>query len=482
MTKAFRQLTLPLILALLSVALFPVSAEATIYTSYENYTANDDADDSIFGACRSAQTFTTNSTPPGESHTVNVLRLMMYKQGTPGTLTASIYAVNSTGAPTGTQLTYGTYDASVMTTNAAGAWYDVIVSELTLDANETYAIVCSGTGADAANDIHWRYDTAGATYSGGHGWNSTTGGATWGNFTGRDFMFEVFGLPAMEIIGANVYEGYVYDDDWIVVVEYKNTWEPFYSEDLAKSSFLLQLTHVDDTLIGQVPLQSWDYYPGSIYLSNVTTASLDWGPAYKVKLHSVDSPYYNITYTLTESDWRGGNMPVLDDWCRSAAGRMVSYYGVALTVMTAEKGEVLNEAGGTIFLTGIPYLDQVRPGLFQVALGEIPYTEPTWAGGYSGGLATWEVAVGPEFAAILTDCGTLINVNGKDLGMLLIFLAYVAVAAGSFVIGHGMAGVSLAIPILILGVYFGFIPWAALGVGIAIAVAFWARQLWWSST
>jgi len=482
MMRIFRQLTLPLILALLLTALLPQTATAATYTSYENYTTGDDASDEIYGAYWCAQTFTTNATPPGESHTVNVLRLKMYQEGTPGIVTASIRGVNDSGAPTGTDLSSGAYDGSLMTAGATGAWYDFIVDEITLDVNTTYAIVCAGTGADAANNVHWRHDIGGATYSGGQAWNSTTGGATWGNYSAQDFMFEVFGLPAMEIIGANVFEGYVYDDDWIIVVEYKNTWEPLYSDDLAKSSFLLQLNKADGTLIGQVPMQSWDYYPGSVYLSNVTAASLDWGSAYNVTLRSIDSPYYNTTYTLAASDWRGGNLFVLDDWCRSAAIRMASYYGVSLTVMTAEKGEVLNELGGTIFETGIPYLSQVRPGLFQVALSGIPYTEPTWGGGYEGSLDPWQVAVGPELTLILNDTGGLFNLGGKDFGMFLIFVAYVGVAAGSFAVGHGMAGVSLALPILIIGVYFGFIPWQALGVAIAITVALWARQLWWSST
>jgi len=483
MVKLFRQLTLPLILALLVLMLTPLSVGAVEPTfSYENYTTGNDSSFEVWGNNYGGQTFTTNSSTLAISHTLTAIRLRLYKEGTPQPLTISVRECNATGYPLITEIASTIMDGELLTADTTGAWYDIPIDGVTFDVNRTYSIVCSSPGTNDTNCVHWVGDTAGATYTGGAAIYSTTGGLTYTALADSDFMFEVFGRPALEIVGANVFEGYVYEGDWLIVVEYKNMWEPLYSDDLAKSSFLLQLNKADGTLIGQVPMQSWDYYPGSVYLSNVTVASLDWGSAYNVTLKGIDSPYYNVSYTLNTSDWRGANLFVLDDWCRGAAGRMGAYYGTALTVMTAEKGEVLNELGGTVFETGIPYLSQIRPGLFQVALSGIPYTEPTWAGGYEGSLDPWQVAVGPELALILNDTGNLINLSGKDFGMLLIFLAYVGVAAGSFAVGHGMAGVSLALPILIIGVYFGFIPWAALGVGIAITVALWARQLWWSST
>ena len=474
--------TIPLILALLVTMLLPATASAVTYTSYENYTTGDDTDAEIYGAIWFAQTFTTNATLPGTSHTVNTIRLKLLKEGVPGTLTAGIRATNSSGAPTGLDLCSGTYDGTLFTSVAGGNWYDITVDEITLDVNTTYAIVCRGTGTLSTANIHWRYDTAGATYTGGHEWASTTGGAIWTADTDEDYMFNVFGSPAMEVIGANVYEGYINDGDWLIVAKAKNIFEPYYGDDTSKGSFYLQFTKADDTLIAQTPLPAWGYKPASLYLSNSTVAALEWGAGYKVKMSSIASPYYNTTYTLTADDWRGSNLVMLDGWCLATAHAMETFYSETFVMATAVKGDVLNEEGGAMFVIGIPYLSSVRPGIFEVALADVDYTTPTWTGAYEDSLPEWDAAIGGELAAIITDAGSLVNLSGKEMGTMLIVIAYVAIATFAFSAGHGTAGMALALPVLILGVYWRFIPFAAMGVMIAITVVLMVRQIWWANT
>ena len=295
-------------------------------------------------------------------------------------------------------------------------------------------------------------------------------------------MFEIRGRCTLDMGGANVFEGFVYDGDWLIVCNYLDIFEPYFTDSASEATFVLQFTKADDTLIGQVPVQQWGYMPGAIYLSNVTVASLDWGSAYKMKINTTAPPYHEHSYTLTTTDWRGSDLVLLDAWMISCARRMEDYYGKEYTTFTASKGFVLNEEGGVHFSTGIPYVDQVRPDRFEVSISGIPYEEPTWTDAYSGGLQPWPVQVGAEVAGILNDTGDLFNVGGVDIGRAFFFFAYVGVAASAFVLGHGTAGTAFATPILILGVILGFVPWAFLGVAILIIVVMLARQIFWSAT
>ena len=282
------------------------------------------------------------------------------------------------------------------------------------------------------------------------------------------------------IDGANVYTGYIDDNDWLIVVKYKNVLEPYYGNDTSQNAFLLQLVDEDNTtIIAQVPLASWGYRPGSIYLSADTAATLEWGADYVIKMNGTANETW---YNLTTGDWRGSNLAILDDWCLALATSMGTYDNTNYTAMTTEKGLVLNEEGGVIFVVGIPVLNVVRPNLFQVVVSDIPHEEKTATWAFWSTLPTWDEAVGPELASILNSTGELVSVDGQTVGMLLIFVFWAAIATTAFAVGHGTAGMALSLPILALGTYFQFIPFAVMGVAIAVVVVLVIRELWWSKT
>ncbi|GAG79223.1 unnamed protein product, partial [marine sediment metagenome] len=247
-------------------------------------------------------------------------------------------------------------------------------------------------------------------------------------------------------------------------------------------AFLLRLAKADGTLIAQTPLPAWGYRPGSIYLSADMAATLEWGTNYTISMYGQDASHNTTNYTLTTADWRGSNLEILDDWCLALATSMGSYDNTTYVTTTTEKGLVLNEEGGVIFIVGIPYLDQVRPGIFQVVVSGIPHEEKeaTWA--FWSTLPSWDEAVGSELAGIFNSTGDLINVDGKTIGMLGIFIMWAAVATTAFAVGHGTAGMALSLPILALGTYYDFIPFAVMGVGIAVVVVLVVRELFWSKT
>lgn len=282
-----------------------------------------------------------------------------------------------------------------------------------------------------------------------------------------------------EVSGAEVYTSYIEDDDWLFVVKYKNVLEPYYGNDTSQNAFLLQLTYANDTVIAQVPLQAWGYRPGSIYLSAAMAASLEWGSGYKVKMNGTAN---ETEYNLTAANWRGDVGAALDDWCLALATSMETYDNATYLTATTEKGLVLNEAGGVMFIVGIPYLDQIRPNLFAVVVSDIPHEEKTATWAFWDTLDPWYTAVGPELSGMMNATGSLINVDGQTVGMLMVFIMYAAIATTSFAVGHGTAGMALSLPILVLGVYFGFIHFAIMGVGIAIVIVMVVKELIWSKT
>lgn len=157
-------------------------------TLYEYYNTGDDNNLTVYGTVWNAQTFT-----PQIAHHITSVRLKLYRIGSPGTLTVSIKAVDANGHPTGADLCSGTIDGNSLTTNTAGAWYEITLSGGTaLAANTKYAIVAKIVGGDASNDVNWRRDSTSPTYDRGNVESSADGGGTWVAWT-SDAMFEEWG-------------------------------------------------------------------------------------------------------------------------------------------------------------------------------------------------------------------------------------------------------------------------------------------------
>ena len=117
----------------------------------------------------------------------------MYRVGYPTTLIVYIRATNTSGHPTGPNLASGTIDADTFTTDTAGAWYEIALTEYPLTANKQYAIVCDVASGGVANAVAWKGDASGPTYAGGALEYSTDSGLTWTTYTTWDLMFEVWG-------------------------------------------------------------------------------------------------------------------------------------------------------------------------------------------------------------------------------------------------------------------------------------------------
>jgi len=474
-----KQRCVPLLALLLLVAVVPPAAiHADDAIRYANYTTGDSSYTTLYADNWTAQTFNWSY-----SFTATHARVKAYRVGLPGTLTAAIQATNATGYPTGADLASGTYNANNMVTATTGEWYTIDFDDLLLTADTAYALVLRTTGDNTTNAVRWRRDDAGSAYATGDAFSSADGGTTWAAIDAGadDFMFEIWGDPALSLESAAVFSGYYETGDWLITLSYKNTYAPYYPASDPKSQFVVQLLS-GTTVLAQTNLPQWGYKPTALYLSANTVAPLTWGGSYTVRMVGINSPYPSVDYALQSTDWRGTNLDLLDSWCISLAQAMATYYDTTFTVYTAEKGEVLNEEGGVIFSTGISGLMVQRPDLFQVAVSGIPYEDPTWTSAYSGARDEWYVQLGPDISTFVNSTADLVDTTGSTLLMLLLLLVYVILAV--IMVSHGMNFGAFAVlsPFLIYGYMIRVLPWPAIGVGVAILVMLAMRQLWWKST
>jgi len=155
---------------------------------YEYYNTGDDSFVGVRGVYFKAQTFTVGAV----GHAVTSVKLLLYRVGSPGTVTVSIRATDGTH-PTGSDLTSGTINGNSLSTDSAGVWYEIALTSYALSADTKYAIVVRApSGADYNNELRWRYDSTSPTYNGGNREDSDSSGVTWSSNTASDLMFEVW--------------------------------------------------------------------------------------------------------------------------------------------------------------------------------------------------------------------------------------------------------------------------------------------------
>lgn len=162
-------------------------------TRYEYYITGADSWVEMYGSSWRSQTFTVGTTGPNNDHQINNIRFLLKREGAnPGTLTISIRVVDGAGKPTGPDLSIGTYNTNLITTDAAGEWITVNMSAYTLLASTKYAAVLRCQG-DGTNKLWCRRDGSAPTYTGGNWLYSINSGNTWSAQMGVDGLFEIWG-------------------------------------------------------------------------------------------------------------------------------------------------------------------------------------------------------------------------------------------------------------------------------------------------
>ena len=447
---------------------------------WESYTAGDDSAYEVYGNIWFAQTFTVGA----EAHSITEVRFVAYRELLPGTVTVSLRNT-SAGLPVGADLTSGTTEGDNFTTDTGGVWYGVDLTEYDLTADTEYAIVIRAVAGDATNSLHLRYDGSTATFDDGSEINSTNGGVTWAEDTDDDLLLEVWGNPLLEVTGAQVFRGYLEDDDMLVVIHYFNTYVPYYPTMDSASYFVVQLRNATGaTVLAQTTCRAWGYKPASIYLSADSAAGLTSGSAYRIYIYGnfTGNPAYY--YTLDASDWRGEDLTFLDIWVLNTARAIGDYYSVDMTTFLAgdSGAEVLSTEGGIIFSIGIPGLNHIRPDLFEMAGRVEGYDPEDWTNAYTTA-TTWDVQVGTTAATDLTAIGTLFGVDGKSVGVFFLLAVYLSIAIAVVARGgDATIAIILAAPFILLGAWLRMIDIVIIAVTSSVAVLLLIFRFWWSRT
>lgn len=470
-----------LLVGMLALTLLPLSVvqAAPIVETWESYTTGADNITAVYGGHWVAQSFTV--TP--ESHSVRWVRLSMYRLGSPGTVVVGIREVDGSGFPIGDDLATGTVNANVMS-NSTAAWYGILVDEYSLSYDTTYTIVVSAEEGDASNALYVMSDDSAATYAGGTKMHTTTGGLAWSEDTGHDLQFAIVGRALVSIEDVEVFTDLYEDGDMLFAISYWNTYVPQYPLDSAPAYFAMQLRATNGTtLISQVTCSAWGApKPAEIYLSADTAASLDYGAPYVIAIegiHLPEDPY--DSYVLVDEDWKGGNLDLLDTWVISLAQEIEEVYDVTLVVASGSDN-LLNDEGAVVFLTGMPSLMGVRPGLF--VSGEFtPGDYETDAGSFDD-VTTWDAEVGSTVADAVVDTADMVGVDEpQNMAGILLMVGYLAlvcivVAAG----GDASIAAFLAIPVIAGGTQLRILPYAFIATIGAVAVILLVYRFWWSRT
>jgi len=155
---------------------------------YANYTVTPDDQEAIYGVVLAGESFT-----PSITHVIKKAILKLYRVGSPGTGTLTIYAADANHKPTGSALCSGTIDGNSITTDTAGVEYEIRLGDgATLNASTEYVMVLSASSGSTNNWFRWKEVVTG-TYSGTMV-TSSDNGANWTAQT-YDFYFKEFGIP-----------------------------------------------------------------------------------------------------------------------------------------------------------------------------------------------------------------------------------------------------------------------------------------------
>ena len=475
--RYFTKVLTPLLLALvLLFTILPMPTDAQ--TLYENFATGDDATESVYGANWSAQTFTT-----GTAHSVSSVSLKLNRTGTPKIFTVSIRLTGVNSTPVGADLCSGTYNGSTFNTTAAGEWYTInLTPEYSLENGEEYAIVARAVAGDGSNYVGWRYDS-GNGYAAGNFTTSNNSGVDWTHNPANDFMFKVYGSSSMALSNMSVFSSMTEDGDWLTVFLYKNIYSPYYQYEDPAEYFNLQLIDTDNSTIAQGKLPAWGYKPGGIYIAQDTAAYLTWGNNYTVQMEGTSakfsSPEPSTSHVLLPTEYIGSETFWLGEWIISSAGVIEEYYGINLTMSSLGNETfpytILNEIGCEIYIAGIPGIEELCPERFYTVAWQPEYSETDYTNLYQGQL-NWvdqlsTIGSAGQIPTVLNATGAQVNLGGEYIGIIIIFIGYIAVVGIALrIIGSVPWAVVTGIPVLVAGGWLGFIPLAIILIMAAISV------------
>ena len=324
--------------------------------------------------------------------------------------------------------------------------YGSVTSETTLTEAGTYALVI--TGLNSLTTYHYRAVSRVAT---------TTGDIYW---RGVDRTFTTLlaegSTTDIQVRGANIFSTYSDTGDMLICIGVFNKYSNYFPNERPGDYFQVQfIDSSTNAIIGTTALPNWGYRPCSVYLKPSIAATVTPQGSYYIKMIGygiVTNP--EATYDLQVEDWKGNNLSALDNWCIGTAKNMQINDEVDdYIVQATDKTEILSDAVGAYFTTGIPGISTIRPNLFNTVIKgstlDLGTASDTWTDA-----AAWEAAVGTGLAADLTKFAAPFGVNPQEIFEIIFWIAVVVFAL--WIVGNGMnntkaiGGFLVAVPALYL--------------------------------
>ncbi len=131
----------------------------------------------------------TQTFDASDNYKIGLVKLLLYRVGSPNEVTIGIRLTDGAGKPTGGDLTSGTTNGDTLTTNNTGEWREIELTPYQLDVGVRYAIVARAPGAAATNSLRWIMTRDLPRYQYGQMYYSGDSGGTWA-FQNYDANFE----------------------------------------------------------------------------------------------------------------------------------------------------------------------------------------------------------------------------------------------------------------------------------------------------
>jgi len=354
-------------------------------------------------------------------------------------------------------------------------------------STETSLTLSWTKGADATNTVV-RYATTGyptlptggaATYSGTgittthtaltpdtryyySAWSETGGtySATYATTSGIPTT-DILPVPdTFEIETVQIYKDYINAGDNIIVFSYKILWNEGLPATLNPEDFFYIQVLDGSTVIKQDRIKQWGYVPGSLYVSYLSP--LEWNKAYTFKIVGTGkfTTPPSVTYSITSSNYIGGNYDNLVTWVLDMATRMQNSVYWDTLIEYDVTGIMLNSQGSQVFTRAIPGILDRCPSLFYPA-GDAPdYTPPgedlPKAESFVEGA---EAAHGTTYWATFENIALFFDVETSQIALgFWLILALLVIIGVTFVTGDLAIGAICAIIPVLIGARFGGIP------------------------
>ena len=163
---------------------------------HAHHTTGDDSYLTVYGATY----WGYQSFPIPIAHTITKVKMLLYRVGSPGTLSICLKTADGDTKPTGDDLLTGTTDGDTLPTGSPYEWREVTLSNGSSKLSPgIYCLILKALSGDGDNRPCWREDTSDAYPGGTSGY--TLDGSTWNIRSSNDFLFQIWGSRTGKIFG-----------------------------------------------------------------------------------------------------------------------------------------------------------------------------------------------------------------------------------------------------------------------------------------